>query len=863
MATIPSYDSQQQLATGALPQAERLDVSSGLAAVGEHMTKAAMVLYQQEEYNAHVEASNLLALFREQMYTTTEQSRNSVQGNADGFTRTAQEQYKAVAKDFSKRTGNTRVQEMFDIGAANYAPTYMQGNISWEHGHNKAWAIQSITERAAIESQQIYRDPNMFRAAIGQMRYDIENMPYLDQKDRNTLLKQNLNNYTMNLFIGMADGDPGETLKLLLDQEGFNNFMEEQGGWLDGQDRAKLVHYSQQKLNQKHSTEGLENLQVAREWWENPNAKTELPPGMTQEKLLSPMSQAQKFQYFQGLRRFKSKQNTERIKHTANSDELLGAASEIRAEAGLDSATAKKVAPYFGMMHSLAQQYGVDPVVGLAIMGQEAAATREGIADPTSVSQAGAKGLMQVMPQHWKPGQNPFDPETNIRKGLEIFSGNMKWANGIVQNHPQVDPTELALSAYNGGQHDKLKQLVEQYGENWKEHLGDIKRPSAARENYDYIQKVSSRMIGGRGVKPEQERKALLEAYNNREKNPGDESESSLIYGIGSAYTNKSLAEKVYSRVALQRQNYTNLPATQYEGLTTNEAKRLVGQINMDPDQGQQVLEQLKSSIVRNPKDDNQRQAWAAVQRSLYKNGLNETYSFKTLTDNTTYEPLAQRALVMKDTDAAAMLGDREKKKEIDDYLTGASSAMWGGGAIDDINDFKRILSYSNGSAGSEKYLIAMDNQNKKIAYLAAAADPSKSAKEIVNGLAQATISDKVSIQDTYYIPKTLSYIGRPIQEAFVNEALERAKARSISSDGTFVPSEAYFNKKYGTDYSAQEMHNSQNHVWINTPDGSGVVLGIRLRDSGHIEPILDKQGKQMRVTWEWLMSDSAYAQLY
>jgi cell wall-associated NlpC family hydrolase len=45
---------------------------------------------------------------------------------------------------------------------------------------------------------------------------------------------------------------------------------------------------------------------------------------------------------------------------------------------------------------------------------------------PNSVSPAGAMGFMQVMPQHFQPGENGLDPATNIQRGAEILADNYK-----------------------------------------------------------------------------------------------------------------------------------------------------------------------------------------------------------------------------------------------------------------------------------------------------------------------------------------------------------------------------------------------------------------------------------------------------
>ena len=61
--------------------------------------------------------------------------------------------------------------------------------------------------------------------------------------------------------------------------------------------------------------------------------------------------------------------------------------------------------------------------------------------DPGAKSPAGALGLMQVMPYHFKSGEEPFDPRTNIRAGARV----MRDARVKVSNLVQV------ASMYNAG----------------------------------------------------------------------------------------------------------------------------------------------------------------------------------------------------------------------------------------------------------------------------------------------------------------------------------------------------------------------------------------------------------------------------
>jgi soluble lytic murein transglycosylase-like protein len=61
-----------------------------------------------------------------------------------------------------------------------------------------------------------------------------------------------------------------------------------------------------------------------------------------------------------------------------------------------------------------------------------------------SVSRAGAKGLMQIMPDELRAYgiHDPFDPEQNISAGTQQLAEKLKLFNGDLK---------LALAAYNAG----------------------------------------------------------------------------------------------------------------------------------------------------------------------------------------------------------------------------------------------------------------------------------------------------------------------------------------------------------------------------------------------------------------------------
>jgi hypothetical protein len=82
-----------------------------------------------------------------------------------------------------------------------------------------------------------------------------------------------------------------------------------------------------------------------------------------------------------------------------------------------------------------------------------------------STSPAGARGLMQVMPNYVAPGENPFDPETSIREGIRAI----KDKRAAVGN----DPTDIAGAYFGygtdaggmttGGYRQRFEQQMQNY----------------------------------------------------------------------------------------------------------------------------------------------------------------------------------------------------------------------------------------------------------------------------------------------------------------------------------------------------------------------------------------------------------------
>ncbi len=83
-----------------------------------------------------------------------------------------------------------------------------------------------------------------------------------------------------------------------------------------------------------------------------------------------------------------------------------------------------------------ARQWGMDPNLVATVMQIESCG------NPRARSRAGATGLFQVMPYHFRPGENPWDPDTNALRGLAYLQKSLDAFAGDVR---------LALAGYNGG----------------------------------------------------------------------------------------------------------------------------------------------------------------------------------------------------------------------------------------------------------------------------------------------------------------------------------------------------------------------------------------------------------------------------
>lgn len=107
------------------------------------------------------------------------------------------------------------------------------------------------------------------------------------------------------------------------------------------------------------------------------------------------------------------------------------------------------------LAEDIASKKNMDPNLVKAVIKSES----DGRSD--AVSSAGAMGLMQVMPFHFKKGENPFDPTTNIERGTGFLQDMLIRYNG---------DKEKALAAYNAGP-GAVDKRVKKHGSDWLKHM--------------------------------------------------------------------------------------------------------------------------------------------------------------------------------------------------------------------------------------------------------------------------------------------------------------------------------------------------------------------------------------------------------
>lgn len=121
------------------------------------------------------------------------------------------------------------------------------------------------------------------------------------------------------------------------------------------------------------------------------------------------------------------------LRLSASASHLIGGTREV------------KLAPFFApavrhWTHEInrwSAQHDVDPHLLATVMQIESCG------HPKVISNAGARGLFQVMPFHFAAGEDMLDPDTNAKRGASFLKTCLRASDGVVG---------LTLACYNGGQ---------------------------------------------------------------------------------------------------------------------------------------------------------------------------------------------------------------------------------------------------------------------------------------------------------------------------------------------------------------------------------------------------------------------------
>jgi len=124
--------------------------------------------------------------------------------------------------------------------------------------------------------------------------------------------------------------------------------------------------------------------------------------------------------------------------NSSNADpkEVFGRSEVLYDAGGISPVFTPQIRTWSAEISHWAVEFDLDPNLIALVMQIESCG------HPRVHSSAGALGLFQVMPFHFKEGEDPLDPQTNAMRGLSYLARSLDLSNG------QID---LALAGYNGG----------------------------------------------------------------------------------------------------------------------------------------------------------------------------------------------------------------------------------------------------------------------------------------------------------------------------------------------------------------------------------------------------------------------------
>jgi hypothetical protein len=286
--------------------------------------------------------------------------------------------------------------------------------------------------------------------------------------------------------------------------------------------------------------------------------------------------------------------------------------------------------------------------------------------------------------------------------------------------------------------------------------------------------------------------------------------------------------------------------------MTNNEAKALVAQIEAGGvedtqkalDDLQQMLSSPKTGVVTK-EGLTESQFYPMVMGQLIANGLNKDYLVAEFAKGTKYRQYITQGIKGNGiTDIRAE--DAERVKATKEAMNTSK----------ELNSFLTTVGLAGGPAGAE-YSASIKKVITNAAVLAGAAYPGQPA-QIVKDIISDVVTNQVSINNTYYVPKTNPKTGQPIDALAVDRRLKNlADGWALPKGGKFIPDiSASIPALRGTEAEANAINKATNYMWVTNENGSGVYLTIPLAGAiGLHQPIVNKENQRYEIMFSDLVA--------
>lgn len=335
---------------------------------------------------------------------------------------------------------------------------------------------------------------------------------------------------------------------------------------------------------------------------------------------------------------------------------------------------------------------------------------------------------------------------------------------------------------------------------------------------------------------------------------------------FGESYTNATHADQLNARVMVQKSVF-GLKDHEVRLLGKEELKSTVRKLqDMQPDEVQAYLRDLPTQINESLKAATFKQVAHEMfnpekMSSLYMaelfqhGGLNKEYMWVNFSSSQHYGNTLLKAISAKDAELAKSM---PKEQVVDLHKQVETNET--------LNQFTRIIAASGGTSfiGSLQSLVtkaAMISMN----------DPSKpQVKNVIDAIVHDIVDDQISLNGTYYVPKSDPLTHRPLDHKAIDVQLKTMGDTWTKSDGTrFQP--VINTRKESLQGSQTHIDGSLNprdgtYVWLSNSDGSGVYRAVRMMGSAQADqpgvytPVLDSKGQRYELLFKDLSAAVGYA---